>query len=333
MAAVTGRWAGLRQFLYGSPASNRAVPEPATVPGQSISGSDPDAADARAQQELQRVMQDFDRLIEDLRKAAERDGLHDDGPMVPTFQGLRFCLQALREMTGSMMRAEQRYVGRILGTLVAAREAVAAEVKRAQVQMEAAMAARQHQMTDQIADGVVRQASKGIDRLARNFDLKAGGCAAIFLLITFAVTQYVTQTRDAMALSAAVAAASADARARTLAEIHETEAGLRAAFATNGLAGAEMWQKFMLWNNLDDALAQCKGDKLFVQDNRKGCLVPLWFEAAPPALPPSPLVSIEHQPASPLPAPAASSPSQPEPSAWAFPTRPAMKPVHIGPTQ
>ena len=279
-------------------------------------------------------MQDFDRLIEDLRKAAERDGLYDDGPMVPTFQGLRFCLQALREITGSMVRIEHRYAGRILGTLTAAREAVAAEVRRAQVQMETAMAARQHQMTDQIADGIVRQASRGIERHARHFDLKAGACVATLLFITFAVTQYVTERGAAVRLSAEVAQASADARAQALSEVHETEAALRAAFGVDGVPGAGMWVRLMNWNpSLNDALAQCKGDKAFVQDDRRACLVPLWLAPSPPALRPSPAASIEPQPASPLPAPAASSPSQTEPLSWAFPTRPELKPVHIGPRQ
>ncbi len=199
--------------------------------------------------------------------------------------------------------------------------------------METTMTARQHQMTDQIADGIVRQASKGIERHARNFDLKAGARVATLLIIAFLSSSWVTERRDAMRLSAEVAQAFVDARALALAEIHEAEAGLRVAFAANGLAGAQTWQRFMLWNNLDDALAQCKGDKMFVQDNRRGCLVPLWFEPAPPALRPSPTVSIQPQPASPPPAPVSSSPSQSEQSAWPFPARPALKPVYIGPSQ
>lgn len=331
---MTGRWAGLRQFLHGSPASSRTAPELVAVSGQSASGGDLDAADARAQQELQRVMQAFDRLIEDLRKAAERDGVHDDGPMAPTFQGLRFCLQALREMTGSMARIEQRYAGRILSTLDAARGAVAAEVKRAETQMEITLATQQDKMATQIAREIARQASKGIERHARNFDLKAGACVATLLAFTYFSTRYVVETRDAMDLSAAVATASADARAQALAEVHETEAALRAAFGADGVPGAGMWVRLMNWNpSLNAVLAQCKGDKLFVQDNRRGCLVPLWYEPAPSAVQPSPTVSMEPQPASPQPAPAASSPSQSEQSAWAFPTRPALKPVHIGPRQ
>lgn len=329
---MTGRWAGLRQFLFGSPASSRTAPEPGAVPGQSVSGGDPDAADARSQQELQRAMQDFDRLIEDMDKAAERDGLHDDGPMAPTFRGLRFCLQALHEMTASMARIEQRYVGRILSTLAAARGAVAAEVKRAETQMATTLATQQDRMATQTANEIVRQASKGIERHARNFDLKVGACIAALLFFVHYVTRYTVETGDAKTLSAAVATAAADARAQALAEVNETEVALRAAFGTGGLPGARMWVWLMNWNpNVNDALAQCVGDKTFVQDGRKGCLVPLWLEAAPPALRPSPTVSIPPHPANPQPAPVSSSLSQPESPAWAFPTRPALGPVHIGP--
>lgn len=329
---MTGRWAGLRQFLLGSPASSSTAPKPGAVPGQSVSGGDADAAEARSQQQLQRAMQNFDRLIEDMQKAAERDGLHDDGPMAPTFQGFRFCLQALREMTGSMARIEQRYVSRILSTLDAARGAVAAEVKRAETQMATTLATQQDKMATQIASDIVCQASKGIERHARNFDIKVGVFVAALLAVTYFATRYTVETSDAKTQSAAVATAVADTRTQTLSEVNETETALRAAFGTGGLLGARMWVRFMNWNtNVNDALAECTGERTFVQDNRKACLVPLWLEPAPAALSPSPTVSIPPQPANPLPAPVSSSLTQPEPSAWALPTRPAPGPVQIGP--
>jgi hypothetical protein len=68
------------------------------------------------------------------------------------------------------------------------------------------------------------------------------------------------------------------------AAIHETEAGLQAAF-NDGPEAARLWLALMLWNDPTHALAQCSGYAGFVQDGRKACTVPLWIEkpvAAPP---------------------------------------------------
>jgi len=34
----------------------------------------------------------------------------------------------------------------------------------------------------------------------------------------------------------------------------------------------------MTWNKLQQALAQCHGDSVVIQEGRRACMVPLWIE-------------------------------------------------------
>ena len=63
------------------------------------------------------------------------------------------------------------------------------------------------------------------------------------------------------------------------ADIHETEAGLQAAFA-GGVDDARSWFDLVTWNNIHTALEACGGSGHgFTDGGRKACNVPLWVES------------------------------------------------------
>lgn len=64
--------------------------------------------------------------------------------------------------------------------------------------------------------------------------------------------------------------------------VHDTEAGLAAAFRDNPQSAA-LWLNLMRSNDPAQALAACKGTALAVQEGRHACSVPMWLD--PPATP------------------------------------------------
>ena len=71
-----------------------------------------------------------------------------------------------------------------------------------------------------------------------------------------------------------------------VASIHETEAGLDAAFAA-GPEAATGWMNLMRLNDLNKVLAACAGDRGYTDPNgRRACNAPLWLEPERPGAPP-----------------------------------------------
>ncbi len=121
------------------------------------------------------------------------------------------------------------------------------------------MATRQDQFAEGIATRVISRTERGIERRAGQFPLMAAFWLAVVLVGSNAVIQGM------------------------LAAIHETDGGLRDAFA-EGLVGAQRWRELMKWNRITIALAQCAklpDLRILNLNGRHSCNVPLWIEPLP----------------------------------------------------
>ena len=91
--------------------------------------------------------------------------------------------------------------------------------------------------------------------------------------------------------ASAMAEGLAAGRATVLAEVQEIDDGLRSAFHQGPLAARD-WLSLMRWNPLGQALANCKGEAVVLQGDRRYCKIPLWIEAALPETDPPSLVPV-----------------------------------------
>lgn len=275
-------------------------------------GPDPWAA---AQQELDRKLAEFEALEKRMAQAARRDGIDEDGPMVPTLQALRLCMDSLRDMTGVVAQIPTHYVGQILDALSASRTVTQAETDRFRAEIE-------HTETNivrRVAQSIAEGADKALARRVRVFDRNTAFAAAVILVMT-----------AGGCLGIGYRWGSSNARA----DIQQTEWRLRAAFAHGGL-GASLWALLMEANDIETAIKQCHGANLIPTGTRQSaCMVPLWTsladESPPQAQPSSEEGFLTVTPVVPAASPTATARAEPQtPTLFALP-RPPAGPIHFG---
>ena len=316
-------WQALHAWLQPSPKRGSTLPVEAVrvrsdrqpaLPSR-WQGPDPWAA---GQQELDRKQAEFEALEKQMAQAARRDGIDEDGPMVPTLQALRLCMDSLRHMTGMLSKISSHYVGQILDALSTSRTVTQAETDRFRAEIE-------HIETDivrRVSHSIAQTFEQAFAQRARVQDRNSTLLAAAALVMVtggFLYGGYHWGYSDAVA------------------GIHETETDLQAAFRDSPATAAQ-WVNLMRWNTLQHALAQCSGPLGTgnVQDGRLACDVPLWIKppleqtatrrfpsleliqepVAPPSAPPQP--------------PPARTESRPINPLGILPT-PPRGPVHFGP--
>ena len=322
-------WQALHAWLQPSPKRGPTLPaeavriqsgrQPALL--SRWQGPDPWAA---AQPELDRKQAEFEALEKQMAQAARRDGIDEDGPMVPTLQALRLCMDSLRHMTGMLSKISSHYVGQILDALSTSRTVTQAETDRFRAEIE-------HIETD-----IVRRVSHSI---AQTFEQAFAQRARV-------------QDRNSILLAAAALVMITGGvlyggyqwgHADAVADIQQTEWRLQAAFAHGGV-GASVWALLMESNDVTAAIKQCHGAYLIPTGTaRSACLMPLWTslpDEPPPQAQPSPAAAVlDATPVAPIVAPSATATPQPPPERTEsrpinplgiLPT-PPRGPVHFGP--
>jgi hypothetical protein len=283
----------------------------AALPPPGRTRSDPWAA---AEQSLNRRAQEFEAIEALLTKAAQRDGLDDDGPMTLTFQALRLCIASLREMTRITAQIPGHYVGQIQDAIAAARQGAQAETARFRAELQHTEA----DIIQRIAKDIARSADKALTQEAVSLQWWSIAAIAFFVAVT-------AVTGGGVGLYWG--------RSQATAEFTETETRLHAAFA-RGPDVAAIWANIMEWNpRLPDGLPACIKADLFIDDGQRACRMPMWVE--PRTAPPRPPVDnpdlsklFQPQPPPPPPPPATTTaPASPPPPA----RRPGPPgPVHFG---
>jgi hypothetical protein len=271
---------------------------------------------ARAQQELDRQLAAFAGIEKRMAQAAIRDGLTEDGPLVPTLQALRLCIDSLREMTRISSQIPNHYVGQILDALATSRAVAEAETDRFRAEIEHTEADIVHR----IAHSIAQSADKALARRVRVFDRNTALAAAVILVMTAVSclgSGYWWGSRDVST------------------GIHQTEWRLQAAFAHGGL-GASLWALLMQANDINAAIQQCHGPNLIQTGTaRSACLVPLWTSLAdeppPQPQPDSTAGLLTVTPVSPTAAPDATAQREPQTIPLFAPLKPPTGPVHFGP--
>ena len=278
-------------------------------------GPDPWAA---AQQELDHKQTEFEALERQMAQAARRDGIDEDGPMVPTLQALRLCMDSLRNMTRVLSQIPTHYVGQILDALSASHTVTQAETARFRAEIEHIESDIVRRVSHSIAQTFEQAFARRARVQDRNSTLLA---AAALVMITGGVLYGGYQWGHADAVAG----------------IFESEVGLQAAFHDNPATAAH-WINLMRWNNLQASLAQCSGPggAGHVQDGRLACDVPLWIKPPLEQTARRQLPTIE---LTPVPVPPPPVPPQPPPArteSWpinplgVLPV-PPRGPVHFGP--
>jgi hypothetical protein len=219
---------------------------------------------ARAQQELDRQLAAFEGIEKRMAQAAIRDGLTEDGPLVPTLQALRLCIDSLREMTRISSQIPNHYVGQILDALATSRTVAEAETDRFRAEIEHTEADIVHR----IAHSIAQSADKALARRVRVFDRNTALAAMLIL---------------AMTAGGCLAGGYRWASSDNSVDIRETDWKLQAAFA-RGRLSADLWALLMESNDITEAIKACHGANLIATGTRSACLVPLW--TAPPNNPP-----------------------------------------------
>ncbi len=271
---------------------------------------------ASAQKELDRQLAAFETIEKRMAQAALRDGLTEDGPMVPTLQALRLCIDSLREMTRIASQIPNHYVGQILDALSTSRTVAEAETERFRVEIE-------HTETDivyRIANSIAQSADKALARRVRALDRNTALVAALVLVVT---------------AGGCLAGGYWWARSDNRVDIQETDLKLQAAFA-EGKLNAELWALLMQSNDITEAIKACRGPNLIRTGTaRPACWVPLW--TAPPEDPPpqahaeAPAGFLADAPVAQVTAPAAPARAEPQKiNPWGWPP-PPPGPVHFGP--
>lgn len=220
---------------------------------------------------LERQQQEFTDIERQLKEAARRDGLDDDGPMTPTLAALRLAMRNLNQnglLIGRMLR---HYMGQLLDALEARKEMTDAEVTRLRVELEHAYADRFYRM-QQPAGGNAQTRSVGLTWPA----VLGFGCVLAGVIVCSFIAG------DRLGYGDGYSKGHGDADS----SIRQTEWHLKAAFAHGG-TGASIWAVLMQSNDIETAVIACRGPNLMkLKTPRKACWVPLWTE--PDATVPTP---------------------------------------------
>jgi hypothetical protein len=209
---------------------------------------------------------DMAELVARMRIAARHAGIDDDGPLTPLLDAIMLTLERLGALTDRNARITTEHAAALNTTLREARQSADAETQRFYASLEAAKA----QTVRDVAHHIARSADAALARRVRVFDRNTALIAAAVLvgsILTACAGGYWWGSSTAFAA------------------VQETEAGLRMAF-NNGPHAAQTWLDLMLWNDPDQALAQCRGSAVSIQTGRRACGVPLWIEKLPSPPPP-----------------------------------------------
>jgi hypothetical protein len=209
---------------------------------------------------------DMAELVARMRAAARQAGIDDDGPLTPLLETFMLTLARLGALTDRNARITTEHAAALAATLGQARRAADAETERFHSYLDAAKA----ETVRDVAYHIARSADDALTRRVRVFDRNSTLIAASVLVGSILVAGIGGYWWGSSSATAAV---------------HETEAGLQAAF-TNGPRAARDWLNLMTWNDPEQALAQCHGDAVSIQQGRRACGVPLWIEK--PVTPPPP---------------------------------------------
>ena len=249
---------GRSLLASGRPPPGRTAPDtPAPTPADAV----PAARIASSEQA------EMTALVAQMRAAARQAGLDDDGPLTPLLEALMLALDRLGALTDRTARASDEHIAGIRQLLTVAREAADSETAR----FRAGLDTTKTEIIGEIARRIAQSADAALTRRVRVFDRNTALIAAAVLFGSILGAFVGGYWRGSSTANAA---------------IHETEAGLQAAF-NQGPEAARDWLNLMTWNDVQDALAQCHGDAVVsIQFGRRACDVPLWIEKPVPAPPP-----------------------------------------------
>jgi hypothetical protein len=204
-------------------------------------------------------MAEATRLIDDMRAAIRRAGILPDDPIMPLMTAFARAIQFMAERGSASDHVLANASERINTALVEARRTADAEAEG----FSAKVLATETDIIRRIAGSIASSADEALTRRVQVFDRNTALWAAAALIwtgIACGVGGYLwggNVARD---------------------DIHETEAGLRAAFSNNA-ADAQKWMLMMDWNDLSTALSSCRNANQTVIDHgRHACFVPLWTE-------------------------------------------------------
>ncbi|MCB8884034.1 hypothetical protein ACELLULO517_27615 [Acidisoma cellulosilytica] len=210
--------------------------------------------------------EDVEALIAELREAARHAGIQRDDPMMPLLTTLAHQIRFLANRTATSDRVATETSARIIDALQQSRQAADTEIAR----FQAGIAETEAVTIERIADSIAKTADRALTRRVAVFQwqLVLGAAGVLVLVAASCLGGGYWWGRD-----------------NTLASVHETETGLQTAFE-QGAGAAQKWLNLMQWNPITDALGQCTGALVSMQDGRKACNVPLWIEPPHPGPPP-----------------------------------------------
>ena len=195
--------------------------------------------------------------------------MRPDDPMMPLLGSFARVIRFLAARTTRSDRVATEASQRITAAIQQARELADAETARFRAGLEATEADLVHRIGTTIA----RSADDALRRRIRVFDRNTALLAAAVFVFS---------------LLGAYALGDWRGSSRAYADIHETEAGLQAAF-TGGPDAARSWLHLMTWNDIRYSLRLCTSPgQTNLQHGRKACNVPLWIEPPHPTSPNAP---------------------------------------------
>ena len=201
--------------------------------------------------------------IDQLRHATRAAGVGRGDPMMPLLESLAQIIRFFGKRTADSDRTGTEASLRIVQALTLAKSTADAERRV----FEASLATAQARTISDISSAIARSAEAALTRRVRVFDRNT---TLIAVAVLFSMT--------GVCLTGGYWWGSSNA----LAGIHETEAGLRAAFA-NGPVNAKAWADLLEWNPIRESVERCNKPGFFsTEGGRKVCSISLWIEPPKP---------------------------------------------------
>lgn len=250
MTNVTDYWQRVRKGLNQPvPAAKPPPPAPPALPAIVQTPPQPDPSS-----------EEVEKLLAEMREGARRAGMQRDDPLMPLLTSLAHSIRFLGDRTSRSDKVAQDASAQIIQALLQSRQNANAEIAR----FQAGLASSEADTIQRIASSIASSADAALTRRVKVFDRNTALSAAATLF------------------GVAVACLGGGywwGHQSAATGIHETEAGLQAAFKGNP-ATAKTWLGLMQWNSLSDALTHCSDPRFAnVQDGRRGCAVPFWIQA------------------------------------------------------
>jgi hypothetical protein len=202
-----------------------------------------------------------ERLLDELRSAVKTAGLEPDDVMMPLVTAFARSIRFMAERGSTSDRMLAAAAERINAALIEARRTADAEADR----FNASILATETTIIQRIAGSIAASADKALTRRVQVFDRNTALWAAGALFgtaIACLVGGYVWGGNVAVA------------------EIHETEAGLRVAFQDSP-GDARGWMLLMTWNRLKYAPRTCASQP-YGSGSRLACSFAFWNGPEPP---------------------------------------------------